>query len=134
MALLEWKFSYSVGVKELDQQHEVLLKLINGPAGENPDHVIKRCFIALNDLVKYTELHSNTEENLMRLHGFIELPMHQKEHEAFIERVFELNQELADGNPDIFGDLVNFLKDWFISDVLGTDIEYKDFLAAKGVT
>ena len=134
MILLEWKSSYSVGVGTLDQQHKTLLDLINGLAGENPDHGSKRCFIALNGLVKYAQLHFETEEELMRVHGFSGLAMQEKEHEAFTQKVFELNQRLADGAPDIFSDLLSFLKDWYITHILGTDREYIGFFEAKKVT
>lgn len=134
MKLLEWKPSYSVGVRELDEQHETLLGLINGLAGENPDHGSKRCFVALNDLVKYAQIHFKAEENLMRLHVFPGLGAHEKEHEAFAESVFEFNQSLADGSPGVFSVLLSFLKDWYITHVLGTDKEYKEFFETKKVT
>jgi hemerythrin len=63
MKLLEWRPSYSVGVKELDEQHKNLLVLINELANENPDHSPKRCFVALNDLVKYAQKHFESGGN-----------------------------------------------------------------------
>lgn len=128
MSVLVWKPSYSVGVTELDQQHEILLGLINEFAGENPDRSIKRCYIVLNDLVKYAQLHFNTEETLLGLHGFAGLSTHKMEHDTFTERVFELNQKLQAGDTNIFNEVVDFLKDWYIAHVLGTDREYMDCL------
>jgi len=132
--LLEWKLSYSVGVKDLDHQHETLLGLINELAGKNPDQGAKRCFVALNEMVRYAQLHFNTEEELMKRHGFPRTASQQAEHEAFVTRVFELNQELVNGHPEVFASLIAFLKDWFISHVLGMDREYIDFFQDKEVT
>jgi hemerythrin len=134
MSLLEWKTVYSVGVKELDQQHRTLLDLINDLSAENTDHGLRRSLIVLNDLIKYAELHFITEEDLMRLHGFSGLNMQQSEHEAFVKKVFDLDRQLEGGNLEVFSETVYFLKDWFITHVLGTDMEYKAFFKSKNVT
>jgi hemerythrin-like metal-binding protein len=134
MTKLNWKPSYSVGVKQLDQQHERLLQLINEFSSENPDHSIKRCFVSLNEMIKYAQLHFASEEALLQQHNYEELSSHQKEHEAFMDKIFELNQKMADSGADIFPDLVMFLKDWYISHVLGTDKNYKSLLETQGVT
>jgi len=124
MTKLDWKPIYSVGVKQLDQQHESLLQLINDLSIENPNRSIKRCFLILNDLIQYAQSHFATEEALMEQYGYGELISHRNEHEAFMAKIFELNQSLTDRSSDIFPDLIMFLKDWYISHVLGTDRNY----------
>ena len=37
MATIEWKPVYSVGVEQLDEQHQKLLQMINDLSPENPD-------------------------------------------------------------------------------------------------
>ncbi len=133
MATIEWKPTYSVGVEQLDGQHQKLLRLINDLSLENPEANNKKCFVLLNELVKYAELHFNTEENLMQTHGYTGLTSHQQEHEIFTEKLFELNQKMTTSGETIFSELTLYLKDWYISHVLGTDQGYKDFFAEKGV-
>lgn len=131
---LTWQDNFSVGVKELDRQHKRLLELINDLSDKNPDHSINNCFAVLNELIKYAQLHFATEESLMATHGYNDLHSHQNDHEAFTERIFELNQKLTSQGADIFPDLIIFVTEWYISHVLGTDKNYKNHFEAKGVT
>ena len=132
MAKLDWKSSYSVGVKELDEHHKRLLQLINDFSDEKPTYNDKRCFIILNELIKYAELHFSAEESLMQQYSYDELNLQQKEHEAFMDKIFELNKELADKGAEVFSELVIYLKGWYISHILGTDKNYKRFFERKG--
>ena len=132
MAMLTWKESFSVGIKEIDEQHKYLLKLINAFSEEkkrSSDN--KVLFGMLNELVKYADSHFTTEEQYMKDHDFPDYPSHQKEHVAFTEEVFALNERLAKEDNDTVLEITDFLKDWYISHVLGTDRGYVDFLAKK---
>ena len=133
MTTIEWKTAYSVGVEQLDEQHHKLLQLINDLSLENPDADAKQCFVVLNELVQYVQLHFSTEENLMKEHGYSELSSHHQEHEVFTEKLFEMHQEMCASGGKTFSDLTHYLKDWYISHVLGTDQGYKNFFAEKGV-
>ena len=134
MTKLVWKDEYSVGVKELDKQHEKLLDLINRLYEENPDKSLDDCFWHLNTMIKYAELHFTTEENLMEKYGYEGLEIQQNEHDSFTMKVFALNEELAQEKGDIYSDIIVFLKEWYVSHILGTDKEYMDFFKEKGVT
>ncbi len=134
MATIEWKPAYSVGVEQLDEQHQKLLQLINNLSHENPEADAKQCFVVLNELVQYVQLHFNTEENLMREHGYADLKAHQQEHEIFTEKLFDLNRKMTSSDGNIFSELTHYLKDWYIAHVLGTDQGYKDFFKEKSVT
>lgn len=133
MATIEWKPAYSVGVEQLDEQHQKLLQLINDLSPENPEEGAKQSFVVLNELVRYVQKHFTTEENLMQAHAYPGLPEQQQEHEAFTEKLFELNQKMTASGGEILPELTLYLKDWYISHVLGTDQGYKDFFMEKGV-
>ncbi len=133
MTKLEWKDEYSVGVRELDDQHKKLLQLINRLYDESPVKDMERCFWHLNDMIKYAEMHFATEERLMDRYGYDGLAIHQGEHDSFTMRVFELNEELEKDKGDIYPDLVVFLKEWFVSHILGTDKGYIEFFKEKGL-
>ena len=45
MSKLEWKSSYSVGVRELDLQHEKLLQIINLLGVEDTDQGVKKAYL-----------------------------------------------------------------------------------------
>jgi hemerythrin len=64
--------------------------------------------------------------------GVAELAEHQKEHEAFTEKVFVFNATLARGDTGVLIEITDFLKDWYISHVFGLDQGYKRFFEKKG--
>ena len=108
MATIAWKKSFSVGIKEIDEQHKYLLKLINAFSEEKKrSSDTKVLFGMLNELVKYADSHFTKEE------------------------VFALNERLAKEDNATVLEITDFLKDWYISHVLGTDRGYVDFFAKK---
>lgn len=131
MSVLEWKESYSVGIKKIDQQHKKLLEIMNELSELDTEE--KEFFVILNSMIEYANSHFKTEEKYMEEYEYPELEQQKKEHNDFIERVFSLNEELVDGNKEIHYKISDFLKDWYISHVLGTDMKYKDFFAEKGL-
>ena len=132
MARIEWKNSFSVGIGEIDEQHKRLLEMINGfsEAKAQPSHD-KGLFGFLNELVKYADSHFTTEERYLEKHNFPDYPSHKEEHNAFTEEIFALNERLAKVDSEALSEITNFLKDWYISHVLGTDRGYVDFLKEK---
>ena len=135
MGLLEWKESYSVGVRLLDIQHRQLLDIINQVAAARDANLTEKFFFTtLNLLVKYADIHFSTEEKYMREQGYPGLAEHEEEHRKFTENVFALRESLEGKNPSIFPEIQTFLRDWYISHVLGTDRGYISFFAQKGIT
>ncbi len=134
MTTLEWKEDYSVGVREIDEQHARLLQMINDLYVEIPEKDQKGCFEHLNRLIKYAELHFSTEERLMEQYGYEELESHSMEHDSFTMKVFDLNRKLEQGEGDVYSELVMFVKEWYISHVLGVDKNYQPFFKEKGLS
>ncbi len=135
MGALEWKDTYSVGVQVLDAQHRQLLDIINQISSARPDDRTEKFFFAaLNLLVKYADIHFSTEEKYMRNCHYAGLADQEKEHREFTERVFALREKLAGKDRQIFTEIQTFLKDWYISHVLGTDRGYISSFAQHGIT
>jgi hemerythrin len=133
MESLVWRESYSVGVKELDEQHKVFLEMINALSELDPVKVNTReLFAALNKLVVYAEVHFKTEERYLKKYGYPKLAQQELEHAAFTTDVFKLAESLQTKGPRVFNDVVSFTKNWYRSHILGSDREYMEFLVAKG--
>jgi hemerythrin len=134
MASMMWHESYSVGVKILDQQHKGLMDLVNQLSDLDPNVVSKgEIFSTLNALVKYAQMHFDTEELLMAKFKYPKLTEHQAEHTTFTTDVFKLAEKLEKNDPNIQRKIVDFIKIWYVSHILKTDREYKDFFKANGV-
>lgn len=132
MALLEWTEKMSVGVPALDADHQKLLGLVNELHAvvrkkESPS-VISR---VLRDLVSYADYHFQAEEQLMRLVRFPDLEKHKAIHDNLRQKVADLEARYGD-HPEKGGlAMFDFLSDWLMRHILGEDMKYKDFLAAR---
>ena len=134
MSTIEWKDAYSVRVGVLDAQHKKLLEIVNRVSlmMDSPETSARDCFAVLNELMSYADVHFSTEEGLLKQHEYPKLHQQMKEHVVFTGEVFRLAQMLERGSATVRRETTDFVKDWFISHILGTDREYIEFLVSKG--
>ena len=129
-----WKDEYSVGIDSIDQQHKKLLGLINQlqtavdySTGEEFERE------TLDELVAYTKDHFTFEEGLMEDNGYPDFEPHKAQHAAMIKKVGEVLAEY-DKDPDTaMSNAVEYLQNWLINHINGTDKQYSSFLIDKGV-
>lgn len=134
--LIVWDLGvYSIGIKEIDRQHGILVELINRLA-YGLKHKISRDTMEdiVNYLADYTVFHFGYEEKLLAEHNWPELASHKAIHEAFVNKVKGYQRQLkTDDVMDIAADIMEFLKDWLLDHILKTDKQYGVALSAKGV-
>ncbi len=129
MAFLNWNDNLNIGIIQIDAQHKNLVGMLNQlyeamSTGKGKEVIGK---------IGYTLTHFGTEEKLLQQHGYPELPQHKKEHEFFVKKVQEFNNEVQKGNIIIVSNVANFLKEWLVKHIQGTDKKYAPFLKEKGV-
>jgi hemerythrin len=129
----EWKDTFTVGIEELDVQHRGLLDLINeiGDLADAQDTVRSAAFGALNAMIRYAENHFRTEEGYLERYGYPEYRQQKEQHEAFVNSVFSMAQELEEESSLSLGTIILYLEDWYADHVTGTDQAYKEFLSSK---
>lgn len=134
MPYFEWKENYSVGVKEMDKQHKILIDIINKlyeamKIGKGSTEIGP----IIDEMVNYTKYHFESEEKLMTTHGYPGL-LHQKgEHKAFTSRAIDYQTQVRSGKVSMTIEVMNFLKDWLLNHILVNDMKYSKFFADKGV-
>lgn len=131
---VEWKDGYSVGIDSIDQQHKKLLSLINQlqtavdySTGEQFEQE------ALDELVDYTKTHFTYEEGLMRDNDYPDFEPHKAQHEKMFNKVGEVLAEYEKDHDTAMSNTAEYLKDWLINHINGTDKEYSSYLISKGV-
>ena len=134
MPLLQWKEKHSVGIAEIDAQHKQLFAMMNelneAMATEKAKDVLEAI---LERLVNYTATHFITEERLMKEHGFVGHGSHHLIHEQLAAKVREFQADYRQGRVAMSIDVMHFLMEWLDQHILGTDMEYRDFLNSCGV-
>jgi hemerythrin-like metal-binding protein len=87
----------------------------------------------LGRLVTYAATHFGNEERLLQTHGFPGFAEHKEKHEKMTAKVLALQQEYRHGKMTLSIEVMNFLKNWLDKHILGTDMNYSEFLAGRGV-
>ena len=130
-----WKDEYSVGIESIDRQHKKLITLINSlQTAVNYSAGVEYEREALDELVDYTRTHFGYEEELMQKNGYPDFTTHRAEHELMVARVEQVLDEYR-RNPDAaMQSAIDFLRDWLINHINGTDKRYSQFLIDRGVT
>lgn len=132
MDLIYWKPDYSVGNKTMDDQHKVLLGMLNElfdhmAKGTGPDQLEK----TFDQMTKYARSHFLEEETLMARYGYKDIEQHKREHQVFTARISELRFKFMSGNKTMAIEVVNFLKEWLLKHICGTDQKYSSILKDK---
>ena len=134
MALLTWKDSYSVGVKELDAQHQKIFELINRLYSAIVD--MKEKYIiesVVDELIKYADLHFSTEEKYFDLYDYPEKNRHKEKHKEYVDRVNYFRKEVAVKDGSMSREILDFLEDWWNLHVMSVDKGYSRFFNDHGL-
>ncbi len=132
--MLNWDVSYSVGVKEIDDQHRKIIAFINDleqalHVADNRDSLVT----VLNGLVSYTKEHFATEEFYFKQFDYKNTEDHIQEHVELISKVEKLVYQFAVGEHLDINKLIDFLKTWLIEHILGADQEYVTCFKENGL-
>jgi hemerythrin len=134
MALITWNESYSVKVKQFDDQHKKLIDMVNElhdamKVGKGKDLLEK----ILAGLIQYTVTHFANEERLMKQHNYPGYEQHKKEHNLLTLQVNDVQKKFHEGGAVLSQSVLQFLKEWLQNHIKGTDKNYAPFLNGKGV-
>lgn len=134
MALLTWQERYSVGIREIDEQHKQLIKMINDLndamlAGKAKEVLLP----VLNKLANYCVSHFAVEEKMFDTHAYPETADHKEKHHKMTSKVKALIAEVQSGKSTIGIEVMNFLKNWLDKHIMETDKKYGPYLNSKGI-
>jgi hemerythrin len=130
---IKWSKGYSIGIEYIDQDHKKLLHLLN-QFSIAFDYAQCEEFEreALEELVSYTKYHFKREEKLMEDYGYPELPEHQEEHQAMIDKVEEYVDIYNVEGHNSLKQVTNLLTYWLINHIQESDTKYRDYLVELG--
>jgi hemerythrin len=133
MNFIEWKETYNVGVKEIDNQHRGLFDLINKLSKTSQIEPEGKYFLmTFAKLIEYARIHFSTEERYMKEAEYPKLDEHRQEHNKYLTELSNLALELENKKSDTETKILDYLKTWYSSHILGEDRDYMESLKAKG--
>ena len=132
--LFPWSDIYSVKIGIIDSQHKNLVGLVNAlhqamVSGHGKEELGK----ILASLVKYTQVHFKTEENLMESHKYPDYSQHKAAHEQLTKTVLDFQAKFQRSEVGLTIEVMQFLKNWLGKHILETDKKYSPYLNAQGV-
>ena len=132
---VSWRDDLSVGIKSIDEDHKKLLNLINNlqtavyyPTGEAFERQ------ALQELLEYTHYHFEREEQLMAEHEYPDYEPHKRQHADMIAKVNGFMAAYEKDRESTIDELTQFLKNWLLNHIAGTDQQYSAYLRQRGVS
>lgn len=117
---------YFTGIALIDEEHRRLFEIIAQAntlikeelLHDKYDEIVN----ILNQLREYTQVHFSDEEEYMKHIDYPLLPAQKRAHEAFVEKLSEINLEEVDENQQSYlEELMEYLAGWLINHILKAD-------------
>ncbi|NLX27089.1 MAG: bacteriohemerythrin [Lentisphaerae bacterium] len=87
MAILQWTNELSVGVEEIDRQHQKMIEIINKletPMAQEKEKEV--LFGVIKELMAYAKIHFKTEEQYFEQFGYEDSNVHKAQHVSFVKK------------------------------------------------
>ncbi|MEN9461309.1 MAG: hypothetical protein RIS84_1329 [Pseudomonadota bacterium] len=129
MAFFEWDHSLDVGVEVMNQQHRILIRLMDTIYDKNTENAGKEELLkSIYAMVDYTRQHFRDEEQYMSSLGFSGLEAHKRLHLNLLTDLTRFVEDFEQGSIEkLSDDFTIFLKFWLSTHIRGIDTRYGQF-------
>jgi hemerythrin len=123
MPFVMWDDSFVLGMKQFDEDHQVLVALLNLAYDDFiTDAPPESVNSILDKLVDYAIYHFGAEEYWMEQQSYPKLDEHRAEHDRFSSKVVEMLKYHSRNNMLL--EVLTFLNNWLTTHILKSDAEY----------
>lgn len=123
--LIEWSKDLDVGISQIDNQHKLLCAYINSLNRGLHYGISKEALLDIVSCLKdYTVSHFKSEEALFTQTDYPEPEKHIEFHKKFVAKILDMENKLLQGEMEVGESLLEFLKNWLINHIKGTDPKY----------
>lgn len=134
MTVLTWTHSCSVGVRAMDEQHGILLDVLNDLRlavlhGCGREQMSEQ----LEMLLKLARMHFQCEEHLMANAGYPDLDPHRMAHRRLLALLRESAHHAQYGTNVQMTPLLYAMRDGYLEHIESSDRHYGPWLNARGV-
>jgi len=123
----DWNDRLQLGVNEMDDEHKILISKINDLIAALESQYVKKdktkLLKAFDAMAEYTIEHFRDEEKFLQSFEYPQFESHKKIHEKLLTQVGEYRHLIANDNLDDMI-LINFLRNWLVSHIMGVDMQY----------
>ena len=134
LALLTWSHECIVGVKAMDDQHGIIMDTMNDLRlmilqGRERKSICGQ----LERLIELTQMHFQSEEQLLEKQGFPGLAEHRQAHHCLLTQIQTKLEHTRHSEDVEVAALFQFLRGWYMDHIEKLDQAYGSWLNARGV-
>lgn len=135
MPLFNWTEENSVGVGELDKQHQKLFSIVNNLYDlMTQSKAQEEISGILDELAKYADYHFKTEEKYFEQFNYENKLEHILLHKQYKEKVSQFIRDNNDGGGTVISfDILDFLEDWWLGHINNEDKRYTECFTSHGL-
>jgi len=122
--IFPWNENFETGIKEIDDQHKMLIELLNKLANsltQDEEFKIEETF---NELANYADFHFKSEEVIWKksIKDENTIREHEESHSSFLPKVLELKEEYKDKSMhEMIEEVLLFLIRWLAFHIIDED-------------
>jgi hemerythrin len=144
MKQFQWSDAYKLGIPIIDEQHIVLVSIINKASKAVVDSLkslqsgkekkeYEDAKAILDELYEYAKLHFSTEEKFFREFHYEKTNEHKAQHRAFYNQLQSFKKNLTRGESSVSMEIFEYLQHWFVDHLIGFDREYVECFHRHGL-
>jgi len=131
MARIEWSEELSVGHRELDEQHKLLLahynQLHESLLHDSPEETGRTKKRVLAAMVAYALEPFEAEELYLERLDYPDLPKHRQAHRDFREKITAINRDVQEDRIVLSTSVIKLLRNWISEHLTREDQDYHNF-------
>jgi hemerythrin-like metal-binding protein len=135
VALSTWNYVCSIGVRAMDNQHNILMDTMNelhlaAVRGSGREQVND----AMDRLIAFSRMHFRSEEQLMEQYGYPGLEEHRADHQRIMTQILQSAHRTQHGERIQMRPLLSFMREAYAEHIEGLDRLYGPWLNEHGVS
>lgn len=132
---ISWLPEYSVGIKEIDDQHKKLVDMITTLEKAITANDTKSLLLqVISKLAEYTVYHFDTEERYFDQFNYEHTKEHKAQHKELVDKVVEIKTKVNTDEITLSFELIDYLEDWLIEHIMGADKMYTELFIKNGLS
>lgn len=138
MERFKWEEKYSVGVKEIDKQHQRFFEIANDiiEIAEKKDMPLSELLFKITNLSNYAVYHLLTEESIFKRYNYPDAMEHIGAHNAYREKMKEIVSAVETNGVEtkaLSKEMAEFAGNWLMDHIMAMDKKYVSFMREAGI-
>jgi hemerythrin len=133
-SMIEWNEEHSVGISVIDEEHKKFINIINRVViAELHNSNLQIIEKLLHEIIDYACNHFKIEERYMIEFDYQEYQCHKEEHMEFVLKSIDYLNRVTSGDCHIANEILEYLKQWLVKHIQGTDQKYIECFISNGL-